>query len=230
LLLFGRDSDKSIAEDIQRECMRIRQTNIAISDTIVNDSSLLIENGIIDNPAQLVYITRVVYFEGAYDPKARSIEDISSGLAGIASVMYNRYLFDVNRERNGLSRVFSKKGGNLFDVVFHYAPNQYGGVTWQFSAIPDNVSYFKSNQSLTLATGKMNPDRTLLCYYALVDVLTEKSTDNTNAALFYQNPSMVDHYNRNWKNRGLDDVKKINSHVFFRPSNLSDNWRESYSM
>jgi hypothetical protein len=230
LLLFGRDSDTSIAEEVERECMRIRQKDIAISDAIVNDSKSLIEDGIIDNPAQLVYITRVVYFEGAYDPRARSLGDVKSGLAGIASVMYNRYLFDASREKNGLPRVFSKKGGNLFDVVFHYAPNRYGGVTWQFSAIPDNVSYFNSNESLTLASGKMNPDRTLLCYRALVDVLTERATDNTNAALFYQNPGMVDAYNRNWKDRGLDDVKKINSHVFFRPSNLSDGWRESFSM
>jgi hypothetical protein len=209
--------------------MRIRQKNIATSDTIAGDSNFLIENGIIDTPAQLVYITRVVYFEGAYDSKARDVEDIKAGLVGITSVMYNRYLFDINRERNGLPRVFSKDGGNLFDVVFHNAPNKFGGVTWQFSAIPDNVSYFSSDQTLTLDTGKMNADRTLLCYDALIAVLMGKNPDNTNAALFYQNPSRADSHNRDWKSRGLDDVKEINSHVFFRPDNLSESWRASLS-
>lgn len=227
--IFGRDSDKSIAEEVQRECVRIRQRNITIGSDIANDAQLLIKQGIIDQPEQLVYITRVVYFEGAYDPMARDLEDIKSGLAGIASVMYNRFLFDTQRERNGLPRAFSNEGDNLFDIVFHYAPNNHGGVTWQFSAIPDNTAYFNGDQALTLASGKMNTDRTLLCYDVLMEVLSEKRTDNTEASLFYQNPRYVEFRNRNWKDRGLDDVKKINSHVFFRPSNLAENWRENIS-
>jgi hypothetical protein len=227
--VFGFNSNTSIAEEIQRECMRIRENNIATADDIARDAESLIREGVIDHPAQLIYLTRVVYFEGAYDPKAGSLEDIKDGLSAISSVMYNRYLFDTEREKDGRSRAFSKRGANLFDIVFHYAPNRHGGVTWQFSAIPENVSYFNGDQPLELASGKMNADRTLLCYDVLMGVLTGKRSDNTKAALFYQNPRYVDRYNRNWKERGLDEVAEINSHVFFRPSNLERSWRDNIS-
>jgi hypothetical protein len=224
--LFGYSSGKEIAKEIERECRRIRKSNIATPNKIANDAAILIKHGLIDNPAQLIYITRVLYFEGAFDPEARSLDDIKEGLTGIASVMYNRYLFDTGREKIGQPRAFSNNGDNLYDIVFYHAPNNKGGITWQFSAIPINNRYFNGKQHLTLSSGKMNSDRTLLCYKVLMEVLTEKRYDNTNAALFYQNPGCVDRHNRNWKQRGLNDVKKINSHVYFRPTNLSENWRE----
>lgn len=223
--LFGYPSSKAIAGEIERECRRLRQRNVRTPTKIAKDAAPLIKKGLIDNPAQLIYITRVIYFEGAFDPKARSLADIKAGLTGIASVIYNRYLFDKANEKTGRPRAFSDKGANLYDIVFQRAPNNHGSITWQFSAIAKNASYFNGNRPVSLASGKINADRALLCYEILMEVLMEKRSDNTKAALFYQNPRHVDRYNRNWKSRGLDDVAKINSHVFFRPNRLSENWR-----
>lgn len=223
--LFGSRSSKAIAKEIERECRRIRQRNVKTPSKIAKDATSLINQGLIDNPAQLIYITRVIYFEGAFDPKARNLADIKRGLAGIASVIYNRYIFDKANEKAGRQRVFSNRGANLYDIVFHCTPNQYGSITWQFSAVSKNASYFNGNRPLSLSSGKINADRILLCYEILMDVLTGKRGDNTKAALFYQNPSCVDRHNRNWNARGLEDVTRINSHVFFRPKRLSENWR-----
>jgi hypothetical protein len=223
--VFGYNSNKAVALEIEQECRRIRQRHITTPADISKDAAPLIKRGLIDNPAQLIYITRVIYFEGAFDAKARSLADIKEGLTGIASVIYNRYIFDTANEKAGRRRAFSGEGANLYDIVFHRAPNKYGSITWQFSAIPKNTSYFNGKRPLSLASGKINPDRALLCYEILMEVLTEKRSDNTRAALFYQNPLCVDRHNRDWKSRGLDDVAKINSHVFFRPNYLPENWR-----
>lgn len=223
--VFGYRSNKDIAKEIDRECRRIRKKQITSPAKISKDAAPLIRRGLIDNPAQLIYITRVIYFEGAFDAKAKNLADITSGLTGIASVIYNRYIFDQANEKSGRPRAFSDKGANLYDIVFHRTLNSYGSITWQFSAIPKNRSYFNGKRPLSLASGKINPDRALLCYEILMEVLTGKRSDNTKAALFYQNPRYVDRYNRNWKSRGLDDVTIINSHTFFRPSRLSENWR-----
>jgi hypothetical protein len=223
--VFGYRSNKTIAREIEHECRRIRKRHVTTPTKISKDAAPLIRRGLIDNPAQLIYITRVIYFEGAFDAKAKDLADIKAGLTGIASVIYNRYVFDQANEKSGRPRAFSNKGANLYDIVFHRAPNKYGSITWQFSAIAKNASYFNGNRPLSLASGKINPDRALLCYEILMEVLAGKRSDNTKAALFYQNPRYVDRYNRNWKSRGLDDVTTINSHVFFRPNRLSENWR-----
>lgn len=223
--VFGYRTNKAVAKEIANECRRIRKRKVTTPANIAKDAVPLIKRGLIDNPAQLIYISRVIYFEGAYDTKAKSLADVKAGLAGIASVMYNRYIFDTANEKAGRLRAFSNKGANLYDIVFHRAPNKYGSITWQFSAVPMNASYFNGKRPLTLSPGKINTDRALLCYEILMEVLMEKRNDNTKAALFYQNPRYVDRYNRDWKSRGLDDVTKINSHVFFRPNRLSENWR-----
>ena len=240
---LAKDLFPSKENKIYKEMKRIenRKTDFSYGCDVSKEALGLIKKGIINNPEELVYLSRVVYFEGGFDKKAKNISDIDKGMEAIASVMYNRFKFDEMKTKKGEPRTFTKKGSDdVFDVAFRSGKNRFGGTTWQFSCIPDHSDYFYENEGqkgwdlyeggkLNVAVGKMNKKRANLAYQALVDVLKGKVKDPTGGALFYQNYEASDKYNKNWKKRGLEKIKEINSHDFYVPSK-NKNWRKGMSL
>jgi hypothetical protein len=163
----------------------------------------------------LVNLTRLVYLEGAHDPKAKTLAQAQTGLEGIASVIENRWAYD--KVHHG---AFGK--GTLQSVGFKNGKNKSGKRIWQFSAIPDNPSYFNKNLldkhgNIKLKTGRMTQKRADLSYNALRNILLDLSPDPTSGALFYQNPRFVAKGSTpaKWKEKGLKEIGTINSHLFF---------------
>lgn len=234
--IFLYKTDPEVSDKLEEGLKKIEKRNkdFSYEDQISEDSKKFINEGFIDNPEQLVYLTRVLYFENGKDGKTE--RKIKSGIQAEAWVMKNRYIYDISREKNGKGRGFSKKGDNLFELVFNHNKNKYGGVTWQFTCIRDHPSYFYENEGkknwdmyendkLNIAIGKMDEETTKWCYEVILDVLNGDLKDNTNGALFYQNYATSDKANKNWEKRyNVKKCAKINSHTFYRPKNLSKNW------
>jgi len=229
---------RSISKKIKNEIERIKNedSEFEYSGQVYEDTKEFIKDGMINSPEQAIYLTRVLYFEGGWDPKAKTDDQLKEGLEGIASVIYNRYKYDTDREDNGKKRQFSRKGDNLFDLAFLHGKNKYGGTTWQFTCIRDHPEYFYKhegeegwdmygNGKLNIAVGDMDSIKTDWCYNALLNVISGNAEDNTNGALFYKNSATSDSANQNWEKRyGVKKVETINSHDFYRPKDLPDNW------
>ena len=204
-------------------------------------SKELIKRGLIDNPEELVYLSRVVYFEGGFDNKAKSNDDLRKGMEAISSVMYNRMKFDESQSRKGEKRTFTKKDGDdVFDVAFRHGKNRFNGITWQFSCVKDHPKYFYEHEGktnwdmyeggkLNVAVGNMDERRANIAYESVINVLFEKSRDPTKGALFYQNYAASDKHNKNWSQRGLQKTIKINSHDFYVPSKNKD-WKKGMNL
>lgn len=232
--ILNKDDSDKIMDEV--EDSENKNKDFDYVDKISKDAEKFIEGRMIATPEQLVYLTRVAYFEGGHDRKAKDKKAVKEGLQGIVSVINNRYKYDSYREKNGKKRGFSKKGDNLFDLTFHHGKNKYGGTTWQFTCIRDHPKYFYEqegkkgwdmyeNGKLNIAIGKMNKERTSWCYDVVLNVLKGKLKDNTNGALYYQNIAFSDKHNKNWEKRyNVKKTAKINSHTFYRPKNLHSNW------
>jgi len=161
----------------------------------------------------LVYLTRILYFEGAFDESATDIEEIQLGYIAIASVVKNRWEFDTMYESTkfagdkGLRGVVEKEG--------------------QFSCVKDNYPYFMkksfydSKGELSLSHGQMDSDRTELAYDTLVTVLAEEADDPTRGAVFYKTKSVPqwwggrEAFYLNRKKCELNFTTRVNSHEFF---------------
>ncbi len=163
----------------------------------------------------LVYVARVLYFEGAFDKKASSEEDIATGYEAMASVILNRYLWD---REHGTTK-FGKENTLRAVVEKPYA--------FSCRDVPKNKELFEPKTfknkkgEWQLAYGRMHPDRVELAYDALLDVLDEAIVDPTDGAMFYK----ADYAGVRWENThafSMPDAQcyrtfgnKINTHEFF---------------
>lgn len=206
------------------------------------------------SPEQIVYLSRLIYFEGGFDRKAgNNINKLRKGMEAISSVILNRYYFDNASESAGKGRYFDlrrngKREKSPFGVGFKHGKNRFGSNTWQFTCIRDHPTYFyeheedpnmsiygtdtTGNPILRVGVGKMNKERADIAYNALVDVLLGRRKDSTKGSLFYMNPRAVDKNNspEKWRKRGLTDTVTINSHLFFTYKNSGIDWQKSMNL
>ncbi|MBI2147133.1 cell wall hydrolase [Candidatus Woesearchaeota archaeon] len=226
--LSPEESEQIIGEE-ERIASALSEPRFPYTDRVSQNAQQLTQQGVPVTPEQLVYLARVVYFEGAFDQKAgKDVKKIKKGMHGIASVIYNRWKYDNQYERQHGERPFSNNGKTgVFDAAFKHTKKKTS-VLWQFTCIRDHPSYFYKhpgkkgwdiyeNNSLQVAVGAMNRQRAELAYDALIEVLGGDAGDPTRAALFYQNKRASDKYNQNWEQRGLQRTRRINSHDFYKP-------------
>lgn len=242
-------SGRKIAEIVslgrlERELSRVmhRKKGFSYTDKVSVAAESLINEEMFDIPEQFVHVVRVGYFEAGYDLKAKNYKAIKEGLIGVFSVMKNRWIYDSYQQKHGKKRIFSDRNGNLFDIAFYIGNKRGGGRRHEFVCVEDkdNQDYFYEYSGkkgwdmyeggkLNVAVGRMDKRRAQLALEAAIDVFSGKVKDNTNGALYYQNPSLVrDKGNkpRNWEKGGLKRTKIINSHWFYRPQSLRYNWAE----
>jgi hypothetical protein len=210
------------------------RSDFPYTDKVSKAAQDITRRGIPMTPEELVYITRVVYFEGSFDKKAgHDLTKIRKGMDGVSHVMRNRWEYDRNHQ--GKRKVFSKQGqDDPFDVVFRsdrVTRTRKGGrqvtyTLWQFTCIRDQQTYFYEHKGkgqwdmyaggdLRYAVGNMNRPRADLAYQAVVDAFLGRTADPTNGSLFYKNPRASDRYNQDWERRGLERRAVINSHQFY---------------
>lgn len=246
-----KNNGKNPTESIELELRRIEslKTSLANNDPIAIQARAL-PREMIRSPEELIYLTRVIYFESGFDLKAGNERvRIRHGAEAVASVIYNRYLFD-NQE--GMEVFSNREKPSMTDIAFRHgrkgftrADGSSGSyVLWQFTAIRDNPDYFypvnkegyglcKGNR-LAIATGEMDEVRAQICYEELVKVLSRSPQEHiirdiTGKALFYQNITASDSHNKNWKDRGLEITREINSHTFYKYVNGSD-WTQKMNL
>ena len=161
----------------------------------------------------LVYLTRILYFEGAFDAHATTEDELRLGYDAIASVIKNRWAFDQEHKSNKFG---GKKG------LRGVAENDYA-----FSCVRDNPAYFaeksfyETKNEFSLIYGQMNFSRTELAYASFVAILSETREDPTDSATFYKTRDIPQvwegteafHVHRKACKRVF--TVRINSHEFF---------------
>ena len=166
----------------------------------------------------LAYITRVVYLEGSYDPKAETIGDYKDGFEAIAFSVFNRWNFD---KENGSHHFFGRNGdrSELKSIVTE---------PWAYEAVVSYDRYLQDfegeNGDITVvANGPHFNDREKVeaAYKSVVDVLGGRVRDKTDGAVFYK----ADYVPQTWEgteafwtngqrcNRHF--TEKVNTHEFF---------------
>ncbi len=174
------------------------------------DAAVLSAQGFPVTPAQLVYATRVLYFEGATDPVAgKDVPKIREGYRGLAAIIIRRWQTQ-------------EYGKTLYDVVTDCTP------TVQFNCIPDNPEFFtiseirQSGYDVVRRADKkalMDEERAHLAYDALIEGIVNQllgtfdQFDPTKGAEFYRNPYCSES-NGFWAS--LERTVDINSHRFYR--------------
>ena len=134
----------------------------------------------------LVFLTRVVYFESAHDRKAKTEEDLVYGQEAVARVILNRYLFD---KEHGIT-LFGKKH-TLRDIVtkkFAFSPTHLKRKFFTPSSLYDG------NGELSLGYSTMNLKETKAIYDILVKVLRQDEDDLTSGSLFFK----ADYVRQKW--------------------------------
>jgi len=220
LLIF--DVGKKDSEKILRTQKEIsqRRKDFEYSGELSKDAKEFISKGYFRTPEELAYVSRVVYFEGAFDREAGNEKELREGMESIAQVILNRYEHDTTKRRK-----FSRKGDNLKDLVFTSHKNKKGGRTYQFTCIRDNPEYFYENGlsvygkdgKIKVGVGGMNLKKSQLAYESVLKVLKEENENKGGDSLFYKNPVASDKYNQNWEKRyGVKRVAGVNSHDFYK--------------
>lgn len=185
------------------------------STQLRKDASQLNRQGYNLKPEDLVYATRVLYWEGYGDPKAKTSKDMQKGLEAIASVILNRYEFDQLHNTN-------KFGGQqgVMGVVKRQG---------QFSCIRDRPSYFtqkslhdQKNNPHLYASG-MKRNGLDLAYNALIDILSKNKEDPTNSAVFYKTV----YVQRQWHDVPAFSLK---GHQFIRGNTANINSHRFYGL
>jgi len=214
-----------------------RNPHLGYVDEISVKAQDYINRGLIKTPEELVYLARVVYFEGAIDGR--------EGMDAVAHVILNRNNYDNLSRRNGYPTIFSEDGKDtIFDVAFKNGKGESGNTIWQFSCIGDNSPrYFQenkgkkgwdmySNGKLNVRVGEMDVENANLAYMAVIDALDGKTNDLTGGALFYQNPQEVDEYNspKDWVEKGFRKIKRIGNHEFYVVEPYYGQWMEEMEL
>lgn len=196
------------------------------NDRISWDARLLMLKGYEINPEQLVYLSRLVYFEGGFDLRAKNNESkLKKGMIAISHVLINRLNYDLKNILENKEPKFSNKSVNLYNIGFKKWKNRFNSYTYEFTCTLNEKEYFLphlgnekfdlyKDDKLNLIVGDMDSSRALLAYDCLIGSLRDIYPDPTNGALFYQNIRMSDKFNKNWK-KTKKHITKINSHDFY---------------
>ena len=202
-------------EDYGPTAEQMREAMYPVRARLERDVEELNESGYALEAEDLAYLSRVLYFEGAFDPKAESLGDIREGYAAIASVIKNRWEFDQKHGKNkfrgddGLLGVSQKsKAFSCIDLDKGYFVEEKFSDAWG---------------DIDLIVGKMNSQRLALAYHTLVSVLAGEISDPTQDAVFY----VADYVEADWNgdiafaldNRTLclrrGPTVQVNTHEFY---------------
>lgn len=204
--------------------------------SVTKDAREISDGGYPMTPEQLAYLTRLAYFETAFDKRAKKEGDVVEGAEAVANVIKNRVDFDRSCNTNMFTR--KGKGKDLFNVGFNSRPHRSGGRVYEFTAIQKEPRYFYEHNGkegwdmhakgvVNFSVGEMNKTKANLVYEGVRNVfLGEVPDDNTKGALFYNNPKAIDKYNRNWEKRySLKKGVSVNSHDFYVPQFDKKPWK-----
>ncbi len=239
--LLELTSYKAKPEDAQRiektvEKIQKHNPDYSYSDPVSKTTEVINRRlGTSMTPEQLVFLSRMVYFEGA-------VKESYDGYVSIANVIMNRYKFDLWQTEHGKPRRFSSSSPKNSPFAVGFNHNRRG--SFEFCAIPAHPTYFyehpnnpamsiygtdeQGNPTLRVAVGQMNKQRAARSYKALVDVLLGNVGDNTNGATFYQNPRATSGRNslESWLRWArITSRAPWTAHVFLRPKDDAGAWR-----
>ena len=150
----------------------------------------------------LVALTRMLYFEGAYDPKNDTDTDKERSFTGIAEVIKNRYLFDTCNKLSPVENPFcAKNETHMYDGEKGLAAVIYkknNGVH-QFSSLNFHPDHFSegsiSKGVLNDRKQKLNQKELERAYNTLIGVLDGSIPPQTEGALYYKNSEATDEMN-----------------------------------
>ena len=152
------------------------------------------------SPEELIYMTRLVYFEGL-DPKAKRAGELDKAFALVAHNIRDRYQWDKTHPN-----VFSKEG-TIENIIFN--KNKKGS---QYSSTHDKADQF-TQKSLTqdgkysVKTPIMTRKETQLAYRIVLETLVGEQHDLPENILYFINPEL------NKQIGGRSDIQ-ANAHAF----------------
>jgi len=238
LELTSYEAKPEDAQRIEKTVERIQQPNPSYpyTDPVSKTTEAINKRlGTSMTPEQLVFLNRMVYFEGA-------VNESYDGYVSIVNVIMNRYKFDLWQTEHGKPRRFSSSSSKDSPFAVGFNHNKRG--SFEFCAIPAHPTYFyehpnnpamsiygtdeNGNPTLRVAVGQMNKRRAARSYKALIEVLLGNADDNTNGATFYQNPRATKGRNslQSWlKWARITTRAPWTAHVFLRPKDDAGAWR-----
>lgn len=177
-------------------------SNVPSNKEIINDAkNISIKLKRRFTPENLIYLTRLVYFET--DVKADGA-DYEKEASAISHVIKNRYDFDNSKYENIVNnkKITNVKNikrfgdGTLMSIISNHR---------KFNALKDKKEYFTSSSfkderkrhnilhgtkryNYVLLRDKELKSKMATCYNAAKDSLLQLSEDPTNGALYYKNP------------------------------------------